>query len=550
MTRYFLGIFDVLASTGPILRRELIGILRTRRAFWITVLTVGTASLVPLLSWPSEGDLMSSQKAIWALMVYQWVFGIAFFLFVPLVTGSSITTERERGTYEPLFNTLIRPAGIVLGKIFAATGFFLLLVIFSFPMVCILYFLGGIDGRYLLVTLCGSVLNILYYGLVGLWASMRSDRTTRAVMTAMLFLIIFNFLFYIVVGILSVSLGFVGGGVGPEYIMFTTYGIYGLVCIFFIISLLRNARYPDLPVSRRRERRALKARESGESKVKIGVKAPARTWFTKRILKPSKDGIPDGWNPVFVMSVRTEMFGQAKYRRALFFLVFLILLLVEIFALMFGANSLEKFQSIFLIDCMIIIYFAALLLPGPSSSVVTSERELGKLDLLRGTLLTPYKILCGKFLAILFGASGLFILGALYVGFHVPFVYMEKAAHKTGGFLNTSVLSVYISFIACVLCVILVSTTSGLLASTLVRRTVPALIFSYVFSIGFLFVLPGFIKFFSDMPLSPAFEFFEIFPDNFSVFNFLVTVFYSLFVASGQFLLAVLIFRKWRVLDN
>ena len=36
----------------PLLKRELVGLLRTKRAFWLLVSTIIISSLVPLLTWP------------------------------------------------------------------------------------------------------------------------------------------------------------------------------------------------------------------------------------------------------------------------------------------------------------------------------------------------------------------------------------------------------------------------------------------------------------------------------------------------------------------
>ena len=37
----------------PLLKRELVGLLRTKRAFWLLVSTIIISSLVPLLTWPA-----------------------------------------------------------------------------------------------------------------------------------------------------------------------------------------------------------------------------------------------------------------------------------------------------------------------------------------------------------------------------------------------------------------------------------------------------------------------------------------------------------------
>ena len=46
----------------PLLKREFVGLLRTRRAFWLTLFLVALASLLPLLTWPTGTAGLSSQN--------------------------------------------------------------------------------------------------------------------------------------------------------------------------------------------------------------------------------------------------------------------------------------------------------------------------------------------------------------------------------------------------------------------------------------------------------------------------------------------------------
>lgn len=63
---------------------------------------------------------------------------------VPGFTAGSITGERERQTLMPLQVTLMRPIGIILGKVAAAVAFTMLLVIATLPLLALSYMIGGI----------------------------------------------------------------------------------------------------------------------------------------------------------------------------------------------------------------------------------------------------------------------------------------------------------------------------------------------------------------------------------------------------------------------
>src|SRR3989442_929674 len=102
----------------PLLRREMLALLRGRRGFWLLVLGVAVSSLVPLLSWPAASRaarLGSGNAQVVATFLLTQ-------LAVVLVTvsasmASAITGERDRGTWESLVSTPLSPAAIVLAKL-------------------------------------------------------------------------------------------------------------------------------------------------------------------------------------------------------------------------------------------------------------------------------------------------------------------------------------------------------------------------------------------------------------------------------------------------
>ena len=172
---------DALDSTRPILRRELLGLLRSRMAFRVTLITVGVVSLIPLLNWPRSGEIVAFDRAGPLFTAYKWSFIAALLLFVPAVTAGSFSDEREAGTYDLLHASRIRPAGIVLGKLLSRTTFFLLLFAFTFPLVLILYFLGGFEFSEFFLTALQIVVLTIFLGVIGLWSSVRHSKTSRAI---------------------------------------------------------------------------------------------------------------------------------------------------------------------------------------------------------------------------------------------------------------------------------------------------------------------------------------------------------------------------------
>jgi ABC-type transport system involved in multi-copper enzyme maturation permease subunit len=532
---------DLTLSTWPIIRREFVGLLRTRKAFWISVLTVAAASLFPLFAWPDPGSPMPYLSSFQAFMTYSWTLSAALFLFVPAVTAGAISGERERETYELLYNTLIRPSGIVIGKLVAATGFFLLLLVLTSPMVCILYLLGGFQFSTFLTSFSATAVSILYMSLVGLWCSMRNRRTYQALVASFAFLIIISILTSMLAGISMLILR----GANPMVMYWVSHGVSIGVALLIFVSLLHRARFPDLPASRRQELKAVKT-----AQLRGAGKPPSRTWLTRIVLGPSREGIPDGWNPVLVNAIRSDVFGSAASRRKLFWGFAAVLALVLALYLFFSVQtgSWSEFNLVYplIINTNLLIYSIALLVPGSSAASLASERELGKLDFLRSTLLTPWRILSGKLLACLFGASGLVILGALCCGllfmFSLPFA--ESLGWKAG---------LSIAFLVSTGAVMLACATCGLLASALSKTTVGAAVLSYFLAALYLLIIPLLLSLaFEDEKvmsyLSPLLSFSFLtgrWPrDAVSLDFFATSLFVSLLLSGLTFLAAVVAFEQ------
>ena len=174
------------------LKREFQGLLRTRRAFWLLVLTVVLSCLLPLLSWPRGSGAMDSFQATGVVSIFLLTQLTLAVLIIPAFTAGAISGERERGTYELLHSTLLSPLTIVVSKVVSSVGYVILLLVASAPAVFVLYLLGGVKivtiVRCYLVTFAAVLLS----GLVCLTQSMRSRRTSHAVFGGMLWVVFWN----------------------------------------------------------------------------------------------------------------------------------------------------------------------------------------------------------------------------------------------------------------------------------------------------------------------------------------------------------------------
>jgi ABC-type transport system involved in multi-copper enzyme maturation permease subunit len=105
-------------------------------------------------------------------------------LFAPALTADLISGERERRTLDLLLVTPLSRQQIVLGKLMAALGSLLLLIVLALPVQAVAVLLGGVGIEELLVGLVILVLSAVTYGCVGLYWSGRLRTTRGAVLMA------------------------------------------------------------------------------------------------------------------------------------------------------------------------------------------------------------------------------------------------------------------------------------------------------------------------------------------------------------------------------
>lgn len=125
--------------------------------------------------------------------------GLAFLelLFVcfitPALTAGTISGEYERGTYDMLLATPLRPAAILWGKLLPAMTYVLLLILAAIPLFSIVFIFGGVVIRDLIQTVGLLGLTGLAYGSLGIFFSALTRRTGRA--TVLTYLVVITLIF-------------------------------------------------------------------------------------------------------------------------------------------------------------------------------------------------------------------------------------------------------------------------------------------------------------------------------------------------------------------
>lgn len=178
-----------LVFRNPVFLRE----ARVRMRGWrapglITLylaLLVGAVLLVLAAFFEARGSLVFSPElgvvTFSALSLTQ--LGLLI-LAAPGLTAGAISGEREKQTLDLLLVTRMTPAQVVIGKLLAAVGFALLMMVASLPIYGILYLFGGVSYYRLGLIAIVYVVTVLLLGSVGLYFSAVFKRTQAAVVAA------------------------------------------------------------------------------------------------------------------------------------------------------------------------------------------------------------------------------------------------------------------------------------------------------------------------------------------------------------------------------
>lgn len=167
---------------NPVLQRELVGILRTRKALTLQVCVGALFAVLVLLRWPTDAivDLSGAQsRQVFRLFGYGLL--ATLILLVPVFPAASIVREKNSGTLARLLNTLMTPWAIYLGKLGGVLGFALILLFMSFPAAMTCYAMGGVDLVSGILALYGILILVaVQYAALGLFVSSRAGSTDSA----------------------------------------------------------------------------------------------------------------------------------------------------------------------------------------------------------------------------------------------------------------------------------------------------------------------------------------------------------------------------------
>ena len=467
---------------NPVLQRELLVNLRTKRAFVLLGMYQLLLATVVIAAWPSAERLdltsnpPSATKLVNLFFLGQYVIAS---LMAPSFAAGTIAGEKERKTYEMLLASPLRPGAIVLGKLVASLTHIGMLIIGSLPIIVLCLPLGGVSVYEVLAAYLGLIISVVLFGAIGVMASSYFPRTSSALVVSYLAIL------PLVIGacVFWASLATEGDlRLKLAVIVFPAFGLAAVIMMG--AAAAGRMLYPPDVGSEGKEVIDLE-REAEEA---VGLVIQPDQFPDRLFAPPKKDEMmADGANPVYDKELHSEIFSQGTLMLRLVIQISILLAIPMMGVFLFFQQQHAPWFGVY------VIVFNMLVGPSFLASSITSERERQTLDLLLTTPLSPIQILWGKFI----------------VRFRITIVLTSFLLWPLilGAVLNTSMwsnlLTVALMFLI-VAMVCLVNCVVALASSLFSRKSSIALLTTYAVLLV-LYVLPPALSVLSrTLEMSPA----------------------------------------------
>lgn len=401
-----------------ILHRELITLLRTRRAVAVQLGIALAFALLILARWPTEAQVgLSGAEARQMIRVFGYGLMSSIVLLVPAFPATSIVREKVKGTLALLLNTPLTPWSIYFGKLCGVLGFVAILLLMTAPAAAACYVLGGTSLSREIVPLYGvlflaavqmSSLALLVSSFVG-----STDSALRMTYGLVLFVCVVALGPYAVLQGTESELTTIAswlrclspvpavmevlgqGDIGSQGLAAGA----GSVSRYVLLSLLCTAGCAVVTTMRLNHRLLSRSRAAGI--MTEDRSAQVRLW--RRLLyliDPQRRSgyIFWGVNPVMVKEFRCRRFGRSHWMLRLIAGCAVISLALSIAAVLGVLNW--DVRTIGGIMVTLQVALIILLTPSLAAALISGERESGGWQLLQMTPLSAGAIMRGKLMSV------------------------------------------------------------------------------------------------------------------------------------------------------
>ncbi len=169
-----------------IVERELLGTMRTGRAFALQVATSIAFALLIVSRWPSNATVeLSGAQAQEVFRLFAYGLLAILVLLVPAFPATSIVREKKRGTLALLLTSPLPAWSVYAGKALGTLLFVSLLLALSIPAATAAYAMGGISFTAQVLPLKASLgVVLVQYTALAMLASSYANSTDAALRIA------------------------------------------------------------------------------------------------------------------------------------------------------------------------------------------------------------------------------------------------------------------------------------------------------------------------------------------------------------------------------
>lgn len=483
----------------PIVRRELLEVLRTRKALALLLGLGAACALLVLVRWPTGAVAdLSGHQAQEVLRVFGYGLLAGVLLLVPAVPAATLVREKAQGTLALLLNSPLRPWSIYLGKLLAVLGFAVLLLAMTLPAAAACYALGGLGAEggvvLLYAVLAAAAVQLTTLALLVSSRAQSGDGALRTTYALVLVLAVLTLVPHLLLrggtGTLSALaetlrclspvtavMELLGhGDVGTQ----GEGGGAGTVSRYLALAAASSALFASATVWTLSRTLLDRPRAAGTMTEDRGGVARAARRVLFLVDPQRRSGAMSLWvNPVMVKEFRGRRFGRSHWLMRLVALSAILSLGLSYVA----ASGALSWGVEYIGGALVLLQVALLVLFAPSlaAGLISSERESGSWQLLRMTPLRPGAILRGKLLSVAWPL--LLLLCATLPGYVVLTMTRPELTHQIGRVLTSLALTAVFA--------VLLSAAASALFRTTAAATVAAYTALLALTVGPLLVWLG-----------------------------------------------------------
>jgi ABC-type transport system involved in multi-copper enzyme maturation permease subunit len=358
--------------------------------------------------------------------IYCFVALVLVVFFAALSAAGAVAREKDRRTFVLLLLTDLRDYQLVLGKMLGSLLPIALLLVGLFPILAMLLCLGGMQPSQVAQSWLVLAATAFAAGSLGAFVALWRDKTYQSLAFAVLGIVLFLCLTRLIAALgakllSNVDWSAVLAWIDPITALFSVLEqtpeqttVFPAAMIFVAvmssIGVVLNAVAivmlrvwnPGREVIQQRE-----TKEDAETDEATRAKAHAAAGAVREV-----------WNnPILWREIRTRAYGRRAFLIKLLYAVVLGLIIYPALT-SFGQQRIP-FQAAY--GLLPVAFLSFLLITAQAVTAITAERDIGALDLLLVTDLSPREFIFGKLLGITWNAKEFIlpplILACVYAGF-------------------------------------------------------------------------------------------------------------------------------------